>query len=600
MKLIKALRLLIVTSVRIAPLSSIGCLAETAGVIISLLGSWLLAVLVGAAAEADVDRMILAAAALVGQLAISRLLFLIGMNARMNQLEIVGQEFAGRIAHLTATLPTVEPLDDPNYLDQLHILREQQGALGGAFNTLLNQLNSVVGVIGVLTLAATADPRMLFVAAASVPTVLAGPVVARWQARAEAASAEPGRLAQALLSLGITPAHAGEFRVFGLAGPLRARQAAANRDWRAPMLALAIKESTLTAVTQVVFFGVAAAVIGWLVHDALHSQVGIAAITLSILMVTRLQNVSSELRSIISQVASMSRTAGRYLWLVELADRLAIEQPTTFSPSGSGLVLADVCYRYPGADHDALQNVSLDLRPGTVLAVVGENGAGKSTLAELIAGIRKPNSGRVVCGGVDQASVDPNAWRQQVSAAFQDHVRFEFLLSEAVGVGELDHRADRGLVVQAVEAGAAERVVAAVPRGLESQLGAAWPGGVDLSGGQWQRVAIARSMMRRTPLVRVLDEPTAALDALTEHQLFDRYTAAAHAGRESGTITILITHRFSTVAAADLIMVLDHGRIIEQGAHDQLVAANGRYAELYNLQAQGYRTVTDPSEEKIP
>ncbi|GAB3925425.1 ABC transporter permease [Microlunatus endophyticus] len=596
MKLIRALRLLVSTSVRIAPASSIGCLAETAGVIVSLLNSWMLAVLVAAAARGDVDRMILAAVVLVGQIAVSRVLFLVGMNARMNQLEIVGQEFAGRIAYITATLPTLEPLDDPKYLDQLHILKEQQGALGMAVNTLLNQLNSLVGVICVLTLATAADPRMLFVAAASLPTVLAGPVVARWQARTEAASAEPGRLAQALLGLGIAPAHAGEFRVFGLAGPLRARQAAASRAWRAPMLGLAIKESTLTAATQVVFFGAAAVVIGWMVHDALAGTVGIAAITLSILLVTRLQNVSSEMRAIIGQAASMSRTAGRYLWLVELADRLAVDRPTELTPSGSGLRLSGVCYRYPGADHDAVRSVSLELTPGTVLAVVGENGAGKSTLAELIAGIRTPTSGRVVCAGIDQAAVDPSAWRQQVSAAFQDHVRFEFLVSETVGIGDLPASADSDLVLQAVRAGAAEGVVAAVPRGLDTQLGSAWPDGVDLSGGQWQRLAIARSMMRRTPLVRVLDEPTAALDALTEHQLFDRYAEAARTGRVSGTITILVTHRFSTVAAADLVIVLDHGRIVEQGAHDQLIAANGRYAELYNLQARGYRPTTEPEE----
>ncbi|MBO0811809.1 MAG: ABC transporter ATP-binding protein/permease [Microlunatus sp.] len=162
-----------------------------------------------------------------------------------------------------------------------------------------------------------------------------------------------------------------------------------ERRW----VGLAIKESTLAAATQVLFFGVAAVVIGWLVHDALNGTVGIAAITLSLLLVARLKSVSSELRSIISQVASMSRTAGRYLWLVELGQRLAVEQPAETLPERSGLTLHDVAYRYPGADHDALPGVSLELRPGTVLAVVGENGAGKSTLAEVIDGIREPSSG---------------------------------------------------------------------------------------------------------------------------------------------------------------------------------------------------------------
>lgn len=591
MKLAKAFRLLVATSFRVAPGASIGCLSETAGVVVSLLQAWMLAIFVAAAASRNVESMIVTASIFVGQIAVSRLLFVIGMNSRMNQLERVGQEFAGRIAYITATIPSVDPLDDPKYLDQLHILTEQQGALGLAVNTLLNQLNGLVGVIGVLTLAVSADPRMLFVAAASIPTVLAGPLIAHWQGRSEAESAEPGRLAHALLNLALAPQHAGEIRVFGLSAPLRARQAAASRAWRAPMLKLAIKESTLTAATQVVFFGVAAAVLGWMVHDALNGAVGTAQITLALLLVIRLQNVSSDMRSIISEIATMGRTASRYLWLLELAQQLSAEQtasPQQPAPS-AGLLLRNLSYRYPGADHDALQDVSLELVPGTVLAVVGENGAGKSTLAEVIAGIRTPTSGQLIAGEADLGTIHPRTWRQHVSGAFQDHVRFEFTLADTVGIGDLPQRTDPQQVRQAITAGAAEAVLAAVPHGLQTQLGSSWPDGVELSGGQWQRLAIARSMMRTSPLVRILDEPTAALDAITEHQLFSRYAEAARAGRQTGTVTILVTHRFSTVAAADLIIVLDQGRVVEQGTHQQLIAADGHYAELYNVQARGYQ-----------
>ena len=591
MKLAKALRLLVSTSFGVAPGASIGCLAETAGVIVSLLQAWNLARFVAAGASRNMESMIVTASIFVGQVAVSRLLFVIGMNARMNQLERVGEEFAGRIAHITATIPSVDPLDDPKYQDQLHILREQQGALGLAVNTLLNQLNGLVGVIGVLTLAISADPRMLLVAAASIPTVLAGPFIARWQGRSEAESAEPGRLMHTLLNLSLAPQHAGEIRVFGLGEPLRVRQAVASRAWRAPMLKLAIKESSLTAATQVLFFGVAAAVLGWMVHDALNGTVGIADITLALLLVTRLQNVSSDMRSIISEVASMGRTAGRYLWLLELAQQLGTERPSSpQQPSPSaGLRLRNVGYRYPGAEHAALRDVCLDLAPGTVLAVVGENGAGKSTLAEVIAGIRTATTGQLRAGGTDLGAIHPDAWRPYVSGAFQNHVQFEFTLSDTVGIGDLPRRADHQQVQQAITAGAAEAVLAAVPHGMQTQLGSNWPEGVELSGGQWQRLAIARSMMRTTPLVRILDEPTAALDAITEHQLFTRYAAAARSGRQTGTVTILVTHRFSTVAAADLIIVLHQGRIIEKGTHQQLLATDGHYADLYNLQARGYQ-----------
>lgn len=597
MKLVRVLRLLVTTSCRVAPGASIGCLAETAGVVVSLLQPWMLAVLVSAAADRNAEQMAVTAAAFVVQIAVSRLLVIVGMNARMNQLERVGDEFAGRIAHITATLPTVDPLDDPNYLDQLHILREQQGALGLAVNTLLNKLNGLVGVIVVLALATSADPRMLLVVAASIPTVLTGPLIARWQGRAEADGAEPGRLAHTLLGLALEPEHAGEIRVFGLAGPLRARQNKASRAWRAPMLTLAIKESSLTAVTQVIFFGVAAAVIGWMVHDALNGSVEVAALTLALLLITRLQNVSSTMRSVISDVASIGRTGGRYLWLLDVAEQLTAERTPTPQelPNAAGLQLHNIGYRYPGASRDALRDVCLQLEPGTVLAVVGENGAGKSTLVDLITGIRRPTTGQLTSGSIDIDTIDLNTWRRQVSGAFQDHVRFEFELSDTVGIGDLPNRSDEHRVTAAIIAGAADAILSVAPHGLRTQLGPRWPDGIQLSGGQWQRLAIARGMMRTTPLVRVLDEPTAALDAITEHQLFNRYTEAARTGRHTGTVTILVTHRFSTVAAADQIIVLHQGRIIEHGTHQQLLAANGHYAELYSLQARGYQSPDQPA-----
>lgn len=590
--LIRALRLLVTTSVRVAPGASAACLAETGGVMISVLQPWCLALFVGGAAVGDRRAMITAAMIFVAQVALSRVLMIIGMNARATQLQRVGGAFAAEIARITARLPTVDHLDDPRYLDQLQLLREQQGAIGLAVNTLLNQLNTVVGVIGVLALAASADPRMLLVALAGLPTVLAGPIVARWRGRAETVSAEPGRLARALLGLGLHPDHFGELRVFGLADGLRARLWAASRAWRRPLIALSLREGSLTAMVQVVFFGVAVGVLTRLVGDVLAGTLTVGALTLALLLVTRLQNVSGELRNVVSQVADMTRTAGRFLWLLDVAAEIAAERSGTEEPPArpGPLRLADVGYRYPGSDREpALHGISLELAPGTVLAVVGENGAGKSTLAEVFAGLRTPTSGMITIAGADLADLDVVRWRERLSGAFQDHVRFELCLSDAVGIGDLPRRHDHQAVRAAIRAGAAEAVVAAVPDGLATQLGTAWPGGVDLSGGQWQRVAIARGMMRPAPLVRILDEPTSALDAITEHQLFDRYAAAARSARATGTITIVITHRFSTVASADLIAVLDHGRLIEFGTHQELITAGGHYAQLYELQARGYR-----------
>jgi ABC-type multidrug transport system fused ATPase/permease subunit len=190
---------------------------------------------------------------------------------------------------------------------------------------------------------------------------------------------------------------------------------------------------------------------------------------------------------------------------------------------------------------------------------------------------------------VDLARFGPAAWRGRLSAAFQDFASFEFLARETVGVADLPRIDDRGAVSAALERAGATGAVDALPQGLDTQLGTAWDGGAELSGGQWQKLALARGLMRGCPLLVVFDEPTAALDAQTEHALFERFAEAARAGSRAGTVTLLVSHRFSTVRMADLIVVLDGGRVREAGGHAELMAAGGLYAELYQLQSRAYR-----------
>jgi ATP-binding cassette, subfamily B, bacterial len=588
----RAMRLLVTSSIRVAPWQALLCLAETSGVILQLLQPLCLAWFVSGAVARDRTLMALAAGGFVAQIAVGRALVWLGMNARASQLERVSYAFDARIAEITASVPTIEHLDDPHYLDQVQIMREERGSLGLAVNTLLNSLNGLAGVVGVIALAVTADWRMLLVAVAGIPGVLAGPLIARWQGRAEAAGAEPGRLAAHLMQVGSSPAGGGEIRVFGLADPLRRRLTAATRAWWAPKVGLAVRESVVNVAVQVVFYGAAGAVLALLVRDAIAGTVTVAGLTLALLLVGRLQAVSGSLSGILHNIAAMTRTAGRFLWLVDETARIRAAHAGRGTPParlGDAVVLDRVTYRYPRHDRPALDDISLTLPAGRVIALVGENGAGKTTLVNLITGMLAPTSGSIRIDGVDLASLDPAVWRSRLAGAFQDHVRFEFCLNEAVGIGDLPARDNESAVRRAIHAGAAEAVLTSVPHGLDTQLGVTWPGGVDLSGGQWQRLAIARGMMRRTPLIRILDEPTAALDAATEHELFDRYTQAAKAGRDSGTITILVTHRFSTVAAADHVVVLDRGQVVEQGTHTELIARGGHYSDLYELQARGYR-----------
>jgi ATP-binding cassette subfamily B protein len=215
------------------------------------------------------------------------------------------------------------------------------------------------------------------------------------------------------------------------------------------------------------------------------------------------------------------------------------------------------------------------------VAVVGENGAGKSTLVKLLAKLYEPTSGTIAVDGAPLSRMAPDEWRARLSGAFQDFFRFELPARQSVGVGDVDRLDDVGAVTDAVDRAGATDLVDQLARGLDTQLGPTWPDGVEVSFGQWQKLALARGFMR--------DEPTAALDAETEHALFERYAAAARAGRSAGRVTILVSHRFSTVRMADLIVVLDAARLVEVGSHEELMARGGQYAELYAIQAAAYR-----------
>ncbi len=262
-----------------------------------------------------------------------------------------------------------------------------------------------------------------------------------------------------------------------------------------------------------------------------------------------------------------------------------------------GIRFEHVSFAYPGTDRLVLEDVSLDLPAGAVVAIVGENGAGKSTLVKLLGKLYEPTDGAIYVDDQPLARMPADAWRQRLAGAFQDFFRFELRAQQTIGLGDLPRLDDVAAVGLAVERAGAADVVDRLPAGLETQLGPTWPAGVDLSFGQWQKLALGRGFVRDEPLLLVLDEPTAALDAETEHALFEHYAAAAHgtgnglttAAAVTGRVTILVSHRFSTVRMADLIVVMDGARVIEVGTHDDLMARRGSYADLYGMQAAAYR-----------
>jgi ATP-binding cassette, subfamily B, bacterial len=252
-------------------------------------------------------------------------------------------------------------------------------------------------------------------------------------------------------------------------------------------------------------------------------------------------------------------------------------------PIREGYEFRDVCFAYAGSSKLVLDHVNMRIHAGERIALVGENGAGKTTLVKLLARLYDPTSGAILLDGVDLRDYNVEDLRREVGVIFQDYMRYDMRVLENIGFGRIEALDDDGRVREAAAKAYADSVIAALPLGYDQMLGRRFEGGVDLSGGQWQKIALARAYMRDAQVL-ILDEPTATLDARAEYEVFLRFTELTR-----GRMAVLISHRFSTVRMAERIFVLEHGRIVEEGSHQQLVAMRGRYAELFELQAAGYR-----------
>jgi len=326
-------------------------------------------------------------------------------------------------------------------------------------------------------------------------------------------------------------------------------------------------------------------------HEAIEGRATAGDIVLVSQLALLIRGNVAQTANAARQAAAALRTTDRFLWLEDLAAEQAAEHPGTGDPPDvlhDGIRLDHVSFTYPGTDVPVLRDVDVLLPAGTTVAIVGENGAGKTSLVKLLAGMYRPTSGRIVVDGVDLADLGIEAWRRRLGGTFQDFVRLETTARATVGVGQPDAMADDDRIGLAVERGGAASVVRRLPDGLDTHVGKTYLDGEELSGGQWQRLAIARGMMRDRPLCLVLDEPTAALDPAAEQALYDQYGRTARAIGRDGSVTVLISHRFSSVRMADLIIVLADGTVAEQGTHAELLAAEGRYAAMYRQQASAY------------
>ena len=353
------------------------------------------------------------------------------------------------------------------------------------------------------------------------------------------------------------------------------------RDNRKIAVRRAMWGSILTAVSTIAYYFAYA----YIVWRTLHGEFTIGNLTF-------LAGSFLRLRALLEQLLmGFSSVAGQALYLDDLFSFFEIEpeivspaKPRPFpNPIREGFTFEDVGFRYPGAERWAVRNLSFHLRAGEVLALVGENGAGKTTLVKLLSRLYDPDEGRILLDGHDLKEYDLLELRRNIGVIFQDFVRFHLTAADNIAVGLIEARADRERIVKAAERSLADEVIAKLPEGYDQMIGKRFKTGIDLSGGEWQKIAIARAYMRDAQVL-ILDEPTAALDARAEFEVFQRFKELS-----AGKTAVLISHRFSSVRMADRIVVLGDGRVEAVGTHEELLAQGGRYAELFELQAAGYR-----------
>jgi ATP-binding cassette subfamily B protein len=494
------------------------------------------------------------------------------------------------VAQLQASVPTVAHQERPEYLDRLSMLRNQVFVLDHMYMSLFSTLGWILRLGVTMALLASIHPALILLAVFAVPTVLTSTWRPDVERSAQERGAQTNRLARHLFTIATTASPGKEVRVTRIGERLIKDRRATWERWYGPVAAARWGSALWHALAWAIF---GLAYVGAVVFVSYGLGAPASALLLLLAAGARL---SAYIGATVGEIGFLRGFwmdgSRRLAWLEDYASSVAasgnLAVPAVLH---RGIRFDHVSFTYPGTSRVVLDDVSVTLPAGAVVAIVGENGAGKTTLVKLLAKMYEPSSGSILVDDTPLARVPAGDWRERLAGAFQDFFRFEFRAGHTVGLGDIPRLDDEPAVVAAVERAGAGDVIARLASGLHTQLGPTWPRGVELSFGQWQKLALARGFMRDQPLLLVLDEPTAALDAETEHALFERYAAAARGANDgnSGRVTILVSHRFSTVRMADLIIVLDGARLVEVGTHDELMSKSGQYSELYDIQAAAYR-----------
>ena len=492
------------------------------------------------------------------------------------------------VARLQASVASIEHHERQEYVDRLAMLRNQVFVLDHMYWSLFTTCGWILRLGVTMVLLISVHPALTLLALFALPTVFTSTWRPEIERKADERGAWANRLSRHLFNVATTAPPGKEVRVTRIGSSLIARRRSAWEHWYGPVAAARRSSAMWHTLSWAAFgAGYVAAVV--FVTSILKAPPGSVLIVLA-----AGARLSAYVGATVGEIGFLRGFwldgSRRLAWLEDYAASLE-QNAVALAPERleQGIHFEQVSFSYPGTDRLVLEDVNLHLRPGSVVAIVGENGAGKTTLVKLLCRMYQPTRGRILIDGVDLARINPDAWRSRLAGAFQDFFRFEFKALLSIGLGDLVRHEDPSAVAGAVSQAGAGDVVEDLEHGLDTQLGPTWPGGVEISFGQWQKLALARGFMRQRPLLLVLDEPTAALDAETEHGLFERFAAASRQGAVDGRITILVSHRFSTVRMADFIVVLDGAHVVESGTHEELLAKAGQYAELYGIQAAAYR-----------
>jgi len=477
--------------------------------------------------------------------------------------------------------------ENPAFYDTLQNARRQADSSAlSIVNSTLQMVQQVITIISLVVLLVSFSPWLaVIVFVSAIPSFLSQSQYAERAFRAVSRRAPEARLLNYLEMLLTGNDTVKEIKLFGLGEPLLKRYQTLFTKFYEEDRAIAEKRTWAGLgwglLSSLAYYGSYA----WIVLRTIAGQITLGDMTMFLSIFRQSQ---SSIRSLLD---SLNRLYESNLFLDNLLTYLEL-QPQLFAPLNGraapapirqGIEFRNVSFRYPGSEVDVLRGINLHIRPGERIALVGLNGAGKTTLIKLLTRLYDPTEGQILLDGVDLREYDLPSLHQTFGVIFQDFVRYQFTVRENIGFGQVDALDDLERIKAAAERGGASPIIEKMAQGYESMLGRRWERGLELSGGQWQKIALARAFMRKAEVL-VLDEPTSALDAEAEYEVFQRFGELME-----GRIAVLISHRFSTVRMADRIVVLSAGKILEVGSHAELIELDGAYARLFNLQAEGYR-----------